>query len=248
MIDENKIKINGKEYLIINSEIKYINATHNNISGYSILVNIKVNIKNDVGFVSFFVDFFDTNKFINIENKKYKELPTELDSKISMIEIYTVDDFIDFIDSDFILEFGKINNNMIEMKLSIDDELIKIEYDDIILINYNNNNNNIRGILNNDLDNLLLFLKEVLSEHDFNNDRVKVNCFYKEIEKMKEKLPTIEKLNELQEIALYLEVNYEEFYEIDNYFSPIYSKVKNIIHKEKIDKLRRENRRKRCKL
>lgn len=103
-------------------------------------------------------------------------------------------------------------------------------------------------MLNNDLDNLLLFLKEVLSEHDFNNDRVKVNCFYKEIEEMKEKVPTIEKLNELQEIALYLEVKYEEFYEIDNYFSPIYSKVKNIIHKEKTDKLRKENRRKRRKL
>lgn len=144
MIDENKIKINDKEYLIINSEIKYINATHNSIRGYSILVNIKVNIKDDVGFVSFFVDFFDTNRFINIENKKYRVLPTELNSKISMIEIYTVDDFIDFIDSDFILEFGKINNNMIEMKLSIDDELIKVEYDGMILIDYNDN---IRGMV-----------------------------------------------------------------------------------------------------
>lgn len=35
------------------------------------------------------------------------------------------------------------------------------------------------------------------------------------------------------------------FYELANYFNPIYTKIKNIIHKEQVDKLREENRRKR---
>ena len=49
-------------------------------------------------------------------------------SKISMIEIYDTKNFIDFIDSEINLEFGNIVNNQIEMKLDIDDELIKLEY------------------------------------------------------------------------------------------------------------------------
>lgn len=45
-----------------------------------------------------------------------------------MIEIYDTKNFIDFIDSEINLEFGNIVNNQIEMKLDIDDELIKLEY------------------------------------------------------------------------------------------------------------------------
>lgn len=45
-----------------------------------------------------------------------------------MIEIYDTQNFIDFIDSEINLEFGNIVNNQIEMKLDIDDELIKLEY------------------------------------------------------------------------------------------------------------------------
>ena len=40
-------------------------------------------------------------------------------------------------------------------------------------------------------------------------------------------------------------VKYEVFYELDNYFSPIYIGIKRRIHKEKVDKLREENRTKR---
>ena len=36
---------------------------------------------------SFYVDFFETNDIKNIENKKYIELATESNSKITMIEI-----------------------------------------------------------------------------------------------------------------------------------------------------------------
>lgn len=61
-------------------------------------------------------------------------MPTELNSKISMIEIFDTKDFIDFIDSEVNLEFGNIDNNQIEMKLDIDDELIKLKYKGLLNI------------------------------------------------------------------------------------------------------------------
>ena len=42
--------------------------------------------------------------------------------------------FIDFIDSEVNLEFGNIYNNQIEMKLNINDELIKLEYKGLLNI------------------------------------------------------------------------------------------------------------------
>ena len=44
-----------------------------------------------------------------------------------MIEIFDTANFIDFIDSEVNLKFGNIYNNQIEMKLNINDELIKLE-------------------------------------------------------------------------------------------------------------------------
>ena len=51
-----------------------------------------------------------------------------------MIEIYDTNNFIDYIDSEVNLEFGNIDNDRIEMKLNIDDELIKLEYKGLLNI------------------------------------------------------------------------------------------------------------------
>ena len=125
------LKINEEEYKILLSEIKYLKSTYNKIKGYSILVSIEMERNNQKGYISFFVDFFDSNNFKNIENKKYKELPTYLNSKIDLIEIFDTNnlfDFVDFIDSEVTLEFGEINDKKIEMTLNINDELIKLDY------------------------------------------------------------------------------------------------------------------------
>lgn len=128
------LKINNSEYKVLASEIKYVNATHNARKGYSILVSLDIELNNAKGYVSFYVDFFEDKDFKKIENRKYVELPTEIDSKISMIEIYDTNNFIDFIDSEVNLEFGNIDNDRIEMKLNIDDELIKLEYKGLLNI------------------------------------------------------------------------------------------------------------------
>ena len=128
------LKINNKEYKVLTSEIKYVNATHNARKGYSILVSLDIELNNAKGYLSFYVDFFKDKDFKKIEKIKYVELPTELNSKITMIEIFDTANFIDFIDSEVNLEFGNIYNNQIEMKLNINDELIKLEYKGLLNI------------------------------------------------------------------------------------------------------------------
>ena len=126
------LRINNNEYKVLNSEVKYVNATHNTKKGYSILVSLDIEFNNIKGYISFYVDFFENNDFKNIENRKYVELPTELDSKITMIEIFDTPDFIDFIDSEVSLEFGDIDNDKIKMVLSINDKLVKLEYQGLL--------------------------------------------------------------------------------------------------------------------
>ena len=128
------LKINNNEYKVLSSEVKYVDATYNKLKGYSILVSLDIELNNIKGYISFYVDFFDVKDFKNIENRKYVELPTELDSKIKMIEIFDTINFIDFIDSKVNLEFGIINNNHIKMNLSINDDLIKLEYQGLLNI------------------------------------------------------------------------------------------------------------------
>ena len=128
------LKINNNEYKVLTADIKYVDATYNSKKGYSILVSLDIQLNEIKGYISFYVDFFDDNDIKIIENRKYIELPTELNSKISMIEIYDTKNFIDFIDSEVNLEFGNIDNDRIEMKLNIDDELIKLEYKGLLNI------------------------------------------------------------------------------------------------------------------
>lgn len=122
------LKINNEEYNVLSSEVRWVDATYNKRKGYSILVDIKLNHNGINGYINFYVDFFDNRDNNYIINKKYNELPSELNSKIYSVEIFDTKTFIDFIDSNVTLEFGNIKNNKIYMKLDINDELIKIEY------------------------------------------------------------------------------------------------------------------------
>ena len=122
------LKINNEEYNILSSEVRWVDATYNKRKGYSILVDIKLNHNGINGYINFYVDFFDNRDNNYIINKKYNELPSELNSKIYSVEIFDTKKFIDLIDSNVTLEFGNIKDNKIYMKLDINDELIKIEY------------------------------------------------------------------------------------------------------------------------
>lgn len=122
------LKINNEEYNVSSSEVRWVDVTYNKRKGYSILVDIKLNHNGINGYINFYVDFFDNRDDNYIINKKYVELPSELNSKIDFVEIFDTKTFIDLIDSNVTLEFGNIKDNKIYMKLDINDELIKIEY------------------------------------------------------------------------------------------------------------------------
>ena len=129
------LKINNEEYKVLSSEVRWVDATYNKRKGYSILVDIKLNHNGINGYINFYVDFFDNRDNNYIINKKYNELPSELNSKIYSVEIFDTKTFIDLIDSNVTLEFGNIKDNKIYMKLDINDELIKIEYEEMTKYN-----------------------------------------------------------------------------------------------------------------
>ena len=126
------LKINNVKYNVLSSQITFVNSKYNKQNGYSILVTIDIELNGVKGYISFYVDFFNDNDFKNIENKEYNVLPTKLDSKITMIEIFDTKNFVDFIDSNVIVKFGNILNNKIETNIKIDDKLIKLDYQDIL--------------------------------------------------------------------------------------------------------------------
>ena len=120
--------IDNIKYKVLSSEIKFVNATNNKTKGYSVLISLDIELNKIKGYVSFYVDFFKNKDYKTIENKIYNELPTNMDSKITMIEIFDTKKYIDFIDSIVKLKFGNIKNNQIEMDLNIDDTSVKLNY------------------------------------------------------------------------------------------------------------------------
>ena len=94
------------------------------------------------------------------------------------------------------------------------------------------------------LQNLLVFLKDVLEKNEFGSDEQKILYLYNELEKFKTNLPTIEKLEELQKIEVDLEVKYDNCNELSYYFNPLYVQIKKKINDENIKKIREENKKK----
>lgn len=123
------LRINNKEYKVISTEIEFVNSKYNKEDYYSVLISIKLNYK---GYIKLYIDKFKEKDFKSIENKKYVDIPTNLDSKINMIEIFDTEKFIDFIDSEVIVEFNNIIDDKIETKIFINDDNIKLDYQGLL--------------------------------------------------------------------------------------------------------------------
>lgn len=93
------------------------------------------------------------------------------------------------------------------------------------------------------IDNLLNLLIDALNVNDFGEDKEKIKYFYNELQKCKKELPTMEKLNQMQEIEIDLEVKYDSLNEMSYYFDPLCAEVERKIHKKEVEKIREENRR-----
>lgn len=100
-------------------------------------------------------------------------------------------------------------------------------------------------MLYKDIEILQSFLKDNYNITNMDIDgKNKYKYFNEEIAKLKDKIPSIEKLEELKNIEVELETKFEELYELGNYFDPIFIKIKKIIHEESVLKIREENRKK----
>lgn len=100
-------------------------------------------------------------------------------------------------------------------------------------------------MLYKDIEILQDFLKTNYNITNMNiEEKNKFKYFYEEIAKLDDKIPSIEKLEELKSIEVELETKFEELYELGNYFDPIFIKMKKNIHEESMRKIREKNRKK----
>ena len=87
-------------------------------------------------------------------------------------------------------------------------------------------------MLYKDIEILQSFLKDNYNITNMDSDeKNKFKYFNEEIVKPKDKIPSIEKLEELKSIEVELHTNFEELYELGNYFDPIFIKIKKNINK-----------------
>ena len=95
------------------------------------------------------------------------------------------------------------------------------------------------------LKQILAFLTRILEKNDFNEDKQIIQYLFRELEKLEHQLPTDNKLEELQKIVIDLGIKYDDFNDLVYYFDPLYVKIKQTIHEEKVKEIREENKRKR---
>lgn len=121
------LKINNKNYEILQETIKFTKSKMNGKDGYSLL--FAVDFKNEIdGYLSFYIDFFEDKDFKKIENKSFTK------NKIKMFELFDTKNFIDYIDGNIVIKFGKISDNYIEVSLLVDDYAVTLEYDGLLLL------------------------------------------------------------------------------------------------------------------
>ena len=81
-------------------------------------------------------------------------------------------------------------------------------------------------MLYKDIEILQSFLKDNYNITNMDSDeKNKFKYFTEEIVKPKDKIPSIEKLEELKSIEVELHTNFEKLYELGNYFDPIFIKI-----------------------
>ena len=92
---------------------------------------------------------------------------------------------------------------------------------------------------------LLNIFANGLENKTYEQDNNKIMYVCNLLKDMEQKLPTLEEIEKAKEHVTDLEIKYEEFYEIANYFDPIYFNIEKALHKIEVEKNREENRRKR---
>lgn len=125
------LKINNNKYIDYNGEMIFVPAKLNNRDGYSVNISIKFSL----GYINFYVDYFQNNDFYQLENKKYSVLNDM--SKIVLIEILENNNLIDRINGPIELSFGLIKDEYIEINFSMNDIHNSLKYDGLLSLQNN---------------------------------------------------------------------------------------------------------------
>ena len=99
----------------------------------------------------------------------------------------------------------------------------------------------------NNIDELLKILTANIDVVDTEEDNIKINYLCESLKNIRTELLNLTKLEELKKIEIDLEIKYEKFYEIGNYFDPLYIEIKNEIQKNKVIEMREKNRKEKLK-
>lgn len=83
-----------------------------------------------------------------------------------------------------------------------------------------------------ELNNILQFIKNVQDNNNLGKDKIKLKHLYKELSKIQKKLPSEKRLEEIQRLEIDLEIKHDCLNELSYYFDPLYIKIKNTIHKK----------------
>lgn len=125
------LKINNNKYIDYNGEMIFVPAKLNNQEGYSVNISIQFSL----GYINFYVDYFQNNDFYQLENKKYSVLNDM--SKIVLIEILENNNLIDRINGPIELSFGLIKDEYIEINFSMNDIHNSLKYDGLLSLQNN---------------------------------------------------------------------------------------------------------------
>lgn len=95
------------------------------------------------------------------------------------------------------------------------------------------------------LKRMLDILEKSLARDDFEEDVQNIICLCESLKKIQKEIPSISELEKIKKLETDLEIKYESFYELGNYFDPLYIKYKKIIQENDVKKIREKNKRKR---
>lgn len=99
--------------------------------------------------------------------------------------------------------------------------------------------------INYNLSEILKILDNIKQEKLYSDDIEIINDTYDNLEKILNKDGiTKENLDAINENIKYLDINYDDLFDLVNYYDPIYIYYKNMLRKKYVDELRNKNKEK----
>ena len=101
--------------------------------------------------------------------------------------------------------------------------------------------------MNNELHEILMYIKNALENSDFGCDYDNLKKLYADLSNINIDKLTYNELDTLKDTINYFDRTYESLYDLGNLFDLVYCKYKSYIHGKEVKELRRINKNKKLK-